>query len=222
MLCLPDGELARVKILRRRMVCRRYFASHPAPKLHLGCGAKIVPGWLNADKFRWQADIYLNAYRRLPFRDTCFMVIYSEHMIEHLKVDRIRFFLREVYRVLTNGGVLRVTCPDLELFARRYVANDREFFQPIIAHFQARAAAGLPQYWVVRHKGGAFMSRAVQRFYHHRWMYDFETLESCLREIGFGRVIKQAYRQSVMAETAALDSPERAFETLYIDAIKEP
>ncbi|HSX76978.1 MAG TPA: methyltransferase domain-containing protein [Candidatus Saccharimonadia bacterium] len=218
---LPDGELARLKILVRPIMCRRYFASNPMAKLHLGCGSKIVPGWLNADKFRVSADIYLNAYRRFPFVEQSFYVIYSEHMIEHIKVDLVPFFLREVYRVLRDGGVFRVTCPDLELFVRNYVADDRMFFQPIIARFQEKLAqSGHPKYWLVRTKGGALMSRAVQRFYHHRWMYDFETLERCLREVGFGQIIKQSYGKGAIDEAAALDSQERSFETMYIDAIK--
>jgi hypothetical protein len=108
----------------------------------------------------------------------------------------------------------------LELFAARYVASDHEFFQPILAHFESkRRTKPHPKYWLVRTAGGAFMARARQ-FHNHRWMYDFETLRSCLEEVGFRSVTKQSYRRSVVAEAGAMDSAEREVESLYVDAIK--
>jgi predicted SAM-dependent methyltransferase len=215
------SEFARLKVLARPFVRRRYFASTTSPKLHLGCGTKMVPGWLNADKFKTTADVWVDAYKRLPFPDASFDVVYSEHTIEHVRIDKVAHVLHEVSRILRPGGLFRVTCPDLELFARRYVADDRAFFQPILEHFQGKAEkTGDPKYWLVRTKGSAFVSRVVQPFHHHRWMYDFETLESCLREVGFERVVKGSYRHGLREDVAALDSPEREFETLYVDAIK--
>jgi predicted SAM-dependent methyltransferase len=214
------GDFAVVRVLGRPVARRRYFARHPVRKLHLGCGARIVPGWLNADKFTWGADIFLDAYRRFPFPDRSFRIVYSEHLIEHLRIDRVEGFLREVHRVLEDGGLFRFSCPDLELFAARYVAGDRQFFDDILHHFERkRSTKPDPKYWVLRSPGGAFMSRAMH-FHNHRWMYDFETLRSCLAEVGFGTVIKQPYRQSVDQEAGSMDGDVRAWESLYVDAIK--
>lgn len=214
------GDLARVRMLLRPFVRRRYFATHPVRKLHLGCGATIVPGWLNADKFSSRADIYLDAYRRLPFPDRSFRIIYSEHLIEHLRIDRVEGFLREVHRVLEEGGLFRLSCPDLELFAARYVAGDEKFFEQILTHFDGkRKTQPHAKYWVLRTTGGAFMSRAMH-FHNHRWMYDFATLRSCLAEVGFGSVTKQPYQRSVVAEAGAMDGTVRSWESLYVDAIK--
>jgi len=213
------GELARLKVLTRPFVRRRYLASTSAPKLHLGCGSRVEPGWLNADKFARGADTYVDAYRRLPFADDTFAVVLCEHMIEHMRIEKVPAFLREVHRVLRPGGVFRVSCPDLALFSARYVAGDAEFFAPILSQFaRRRATPDDVRYWGVRSLGGAFMSRAY--FHHHRWMYDFATLGPVLEELGFRRVVQQAYREGLAPEAAALDNPERAFESLYIDAIK--
>jgi len=213
------SELARLKILTRPLVRRRYLASTSAPKLHLGCGPRVEPGWLNADKFHTHADIYLNAYRPLPFADDTFAIVFAEHMIEHLRIDKVPSFLREVHRVLKPGGLFRVSCPDLGLFIAKYTAGDAAFFEPILEHFQGKLAkTNDARYWIVRSMGGALMSRAY--FHHHRWMYDFGTLRACLEEVGFPRIVQQTYRKSVDAEAAALDNPDRAFESLYVDAIK--
>jgi predicted SAM-dependent methyltransferase len=213
------SELTRLRVLTRPIARRRYLASTPAPKLHLGCGPRVEPGWLNADKFHRRADIYLNAYRPLPFADGTFAIVFAEHLIEHLRIDKVRGFLGEVHRVLRPGGLFRVSCPDLGLFVAKYAAGDRAFFAPILEHFEGkRAKTNDARYWVVRTLGGALMSRAY--FHHHRWMYDFATLRGCLEEVGFPRIVQQAYRRSVAAEAAALDNPDRAFESLYVDAVK--
>jgi predicted SAM-dependent methyltransferase len=214
------GDFALVRVLGRPLARRRYFAGHAVRKLHLGCGARIVPGWLNADKFTWSSDIFVDAYRRLPFPDASFRIVYAEHMVEHVRIDRVGSFLREVHRILQDGGLFRLSCPDLELFAARYVAGDQGFFQPILEHYERKQRAKPhPKYWVVRSPGSAFMSRAMH-FHNHRWMYDFETLRSGLGEVGFGRVIKQQYGKSEIDEAGAMDCEDRAWESLYVDAVK--
>jgi predicted SAM-dependent methyltransferase len=214
------GDFALVRIVARPRARRRYFARHPVRKLHLGCGANLVPGWLNADKFTWSSDVFVDAYRRLPFPDGSFRIIYAEHLIEHVRIDRVERFLGEVHRILEDGGLFRFSCPDLELFAARYVAGDHRFFQPVLEHFERkRHTKPHPKYWVVRTPGSAFMSRAMH-FHNHRWMYDFETLRSALAEVGFRTVVKQEHRQSLVEDAGAMDGDERAWESLYVDAVK--
>jgi len=213
------SELARLKLLTRPLVRRRYLASTTAPKLHLGCGPRVEKGWLNADKFHRDADIWLNAYKPLPFADETFTIVFAEHMIEHLRIDKVGFFLGEVRRVLKPGGLFRLSCPDLGLFIERYTAGDDAFFAPILSHFEGKLAKTKDaRYWIVRTKGGALMSRAY--FHHHRWMYDFGTLGACLTEVGFSTIVRQKFRESLVPEAAALDNPEREFESLYVDAVR--
>jgi hypothetical protein len=139
-------------------------------------------------------------------------------MIEHLRIDRVAGFLREVHRVLRPGGLFRVTCPDLRLFVAKYVSGDRSFFERIVTRSKDKLASTNDQrYWLVRGPGSAFMSYAY--FHHHRWFYDFDTLEVCLREVGFSDVVQQAFGRSLVAE-ATLDNPDREWETLYVDAVK--
>jgi predicted SAM-dependent methyltransferase len=128
--------------------------------------------------------------------------------------------LAECRRVLRPGGLLRLTIPDLEIYAAKYVAGERAFFEPIIRKYAENMKKNKKKYWLVRTPGGVFMSRVVQRFYHHRWMYDFETLKSCLEETGFSKVLKQSCGKSVNPEVGAMDSEGRSFETLYVEAVK--
>ena len=96
-------------------------------KLHLGCGDRILAGWVNIDiavppilkdpssvggLFR-QADA-----TQLPYPDTSVDVIYSEDLIEHLDQQEQFWFLAECYRVLRFGSCCRITCPELSYSLR--------------------------------------------------------------------------------------------------------
>lgn len=209
-----------VRRARRGAAIRRYLAEAAEPRLNLGCGPHCVPGWLNADKFAPEADVYLDVEEPFPFADAQFELVYSEHMLEHVPVDAVPGVLHEIHRVVRPGGVCRITVPDLELHARRYVEGDRAFSDAILRSFDAKRERRPEKYWLVRSPGGAFMSRACSRFYGHQWMYDFETLGSCLEEVGFTKVEKCRFGESLSPHAAALDLEERVFETLYVDAVR--
>jgi SAM-dependent methyltransferase len=62
----------------------------------------------------------------LPFPDVVSEVVYLSHVLEHFPKSSAPAFLRECYRVLKPGGVLRVVVPDLERIARPCLAALRE------------------------------------------------------------------------------------------------
>jgi len=102
------GDLARLRRLWRPIVIRNYLANTQEPALHIGCGGENRPGWLNVDRYNADADTYLDAGNPFPFKDNSFSLVFSEHMLEHLKIDRVNSFLSEVLRVLRPGGVCRI------------------------------------------------------------------------------------------------------------------
>lgn len=74
--------------------------------LQFGCGPNKLPEpWRNHDK-----DIDIR--KPLPFEDGEARFVFAEHLIEHVPfLDGMRF-LAETYRILSVGGVLRVSFPD--------------------------------------------------------------------------------------------------------------
>ena len=59
--------------------------------------------------------------RRLPFPDNDFDVVYHSNVLEHIRRDDASAFMRECFRVLKPGGILRVAVPDLERICRLYL-----------------------------------------------------------------------------------------------------
>lgn len=82
-------------------------------KLNVGCGKVKYPGWVNID-IEPVADLVIDVRKGLPFNDDNIDFIYSEHVLEHFTFEEGEKVLREFYRCLKVGGVLRIAIPDLD------------------------------------------------------------------------------------------------------------
>ncbi|QPB18738.1 methyltransferase domain-containing protein [Rhizobium sp. 007] len=114
------------------------------PFLNIGPGSFRHPYWRTADKkYGGQAwtearrgvqqapvDYYWDVYsgEPLPERDKFFSVIYTSHVIEHLFPQDTRLLFSEAKRVLKEGGIIRVVCPDAALMVRAYQDEDWAYF----------------------------------------------------------------------------------------------
>jgi predicted SAM-dependent methyltransferase len=103
--------------------------------------------------------------------------------------------LKEAYRVLKGGGIIRTCVPDLEYVISLYQKGNKE---------QAL------QYFFTTSKSG-YLS-------HHQYMYDFDLLSQILEEAGFIKIERLSYRQGKTPDIAILDN--RPEETLYVEAKK--
>jgi predicted SAM-dependent methyltransferase len=90
--------------------------------LNLGCGSRFLASWSNVD-FVARSDnvIAHDLTKGIPFPNDRFDAIYHSHLLEHFTREAGKLFLRECFRVLRRGGVLRVVVPDLERIVRSYL-----------------------------------------------------------------------------------------------------
>ncbi len=92
--------------------------------LNIGCGDRFHPDWVNVDFIaRGSSVIPHNLLKGLPFESNSFDVVYHSHLLEHFSKEDGVVLIRECYRVLKTGGVLRVAVPDLEQIAAQYLRN---------------------------------------------------------------------------------------------------
>jgi predicted SAM-dependent methyltransferase len=187
----------------RRLV-RDYLANHAVRKLQLGCGVHPLPGWLNADLWPATSDIlHLNVARRFPFADEQIDFIFAEHVIEHLSYTEALVLLREAYRILRPGGVVRITTPDLAFLLRLYGdPTDDEAARYLAWTGAEYLEKGVPA------SACAVINNYV-RAWGHRFIYDEPTLRSAMIDSGFTRLRRCELNESEVAELRGVENEAR-------------
>ena len=152
-------------------------------QLHLGCGGRLVPGFLNVDVFASEHDVDLGS-GVLPWRNSSFDVVVSQQVIEHLELDsQLRPLLAELHRVLGAGGEAWLACPDMEAICRSYLADGgRALFDDRVSRWPTFSLGGLPPSQMVNvlfHQAGEHVN-----------LFDFDLLSHLLRTAGFSRVTR--------------------------------
>lgn len=91
-------------------------------KLNFGCGGRLSPHWTNIDFHSSDSRVQrVNLLAGFPFPDGTFDAVYSSHVLEHFTRSQAAFLLKEAFRVLKPGGIVRTVVPDLEGSCREYL-----------------------------------------------------------------------------------------------------
>ena len=162
----------------------------PPLRLNLGCGDKILPGYVNVDVVEARAgmkpDVICDLHDLAPFDDASADEILSVHVVEHFWRWEVRDVLREWVRVLKPGGRMIVECPNIrsacETFLQDSVAGARE------------DGAGQRTMWVFY--GDPKWKDPLMV---HRWGYTPESLRELLVEVGL-REVRQEPAQFKLRE----------------------
>ncbi len=193
-------------------------------RLQIGCGNVIIDGWLNVLYERRQEygalkqvknGWFLN-YNLLgpwPVSDNSLSFVAGSHVIEHLDLNAGLQIVAQAYRALKNGGVIRLSCPDLETYAKHYVNKDAAFFNhPKIKEWCAYKSA--------QTFGQIFIAKAYDSGGAHKWFYDFESLANILQRAGFVDIKRVKRTEGKTPDLEILEPAGRELETVYIEAVK--
>jgi predicted SAM-dependent methyltransferase len=159
-------------LLRRRLtplLLKKYN------KLHLGAGPCHIPGWANLDMWG-RKNLIWDLTNPLPVKRGSVTHVYSEHFVEHIPRSDCLKLLHNCRESMAPGGVLRISTPDLKLFAESYLRGEA------------------PPDWGEENPCRAF--NEVMRNWGHTFLYDEEELTSLLHEAGFSRVKRVEHRVS--------------------------
>jgi len=197
-------------------------------RLNIGCGHDYVSGWLNIGLFPAEeipenalADtgeglvLNFDMRQRLPIASGSVEYIYASHFIEHLDFQEGIGFLKQCHDLMKSGGIIRLTCPDMEMWIKKYSGDDTGFFDDYKSLFSPGIHPS------VRTKGEIFMSQVHN--WGHKWNYDFDSIYHVLKMVGFGKIVKKSLHESGIPEIRALepDIAGRKLETMYTEAQKE-
>jgi predicted SAM-dependent methyltransferase len=197
--------------LLRRYVISAGPAANGARHLHLGCGTKYLPGFLNIDGNLFnKIDLWLDVRNGLPFPSNTVDSIYSTHMFEHFYPDELQLLLRECLRVLKPGAGIRLIVPNLASAISAYSQKQGAWFcDSFPRHFDSL--------------GGRF-SNFVFCDGQHRTAFDFSYLDEVLRQSGFREAEESAEGRSRLYSSSvppyepgdSRDLPH----SLYVEAFK--
>lgn len=156
-------------------------------KLHIGCGDRIIPGFVNIDRRELPGvDISgCDVTDLSKFAEESVDLIYACHVLEHVPRPKTFATLLEWNRVLKKGGVLRLAVPDWDSTVEIYRRTGD--YENLLN-------------WIY---GG----RDYDGNEHHR-QFTFGGLKTLLIEAGFKRVVRYDWRKT---EHADIDDFSKAY-----------
>ena len=185
-------------------------------KLNLGCGGNLLDGYLNIgfEDGRPNSQIYLNhdLSKGFPATIDSVEVIYNCHFLEHLEYKDAIEFLRNSFRVMKRGAIMRILVPDLELWCKKYLKKDRSFLD---SYRNAYLQQDL-------YPTDASIFMGMLHNHGHKMGWDYETLSYWLHWAGFKNIRRTKYRESDIEEIFTLEpsNPGRELESLCIECYK--
>lgn len=203
-------------------------------KINLGCGPQIVEGWVNVDysfgakmakiplfspinralkifTMEWDKRIFLHDLRKpFPWPDASADMVYSSHTLEHFSREEGLNFLKESYRILKPGGIIRIVVPDLAVTVEHYVTG------------KTRADHFVEGLGVLYTPGRSAIKRLLAPLveYPHKCHYDAPTLIAILNEIGFQATSMGPF-QSRIDDIKAIELQDRTEYALIVEGTKD-
>jgi predicted SAM-dependent methyltransferase len=183
--------------------------------LELGCGPNPKKGFVNLD-YRWRpgVDVVWDLLKPLPFPRNRFKGIFTEHCLEHFDLQQLEEIVFEIHRILMPGGTVRIVVPDLALYAEAY--SKRKSGQTC-QHMEKLGTSHAMNR--VFYSGHDWMKSSRWINDGHHFIHDFESISGILHNSGFSRIEQYSFHKGKCAPLL-VDSPDRAWESLYVEGVK--
>jgi SAM-dependent methyltransferase len=148
-------------------------------RLNLGCGDKILPGYVNVDVAETRVgrcpDVVCDLRDLAVFADGCADEVMAIHVVEHFWRWEVLGVLREWLRVLKPGGTMVLECPNLVSACAELLRDPGALARP--------GAEGQRTMWVLY--GDPSWRDPLMC---HRWAYTPQSLRELMEEAGLRNV----------------------------------
>jgi predicted SAM-dependent methyltransferase len=170
------------RIGSRREIAR-YIAGSQHRRINLGCGKNFPEGWLNVDLFPHFGATYMNAAAAWPVPEGTFEACLCEHVIEHVPKPVGRAALRQAYRALAPGGVIRLVTPNMQFFAELILGKRTR-------DDEALYSDGLEKLLGVNAPSRCDMVNMIFYEHGHRYIFSPDELSEMLSSAGFVDLVR--------------------------------
>lgn len=177
--------LSRVLAANNRRLWDEYSRDRKSLGLNIGSGTALKQQFLNCDLSPQYNDVFaLDVTHPFPWASDVFGYVFSEHMIEHIPYERGNSMLKECFRILRPGGIIRIVTPSIEflcqLFQEPLGTKEKEYIAWAQRQLTPNAPAPL----------SSFVFNTFVRSWGHVFIYDRVTLKMTMEDAGFRRVIE--------------------------------
>lgn len=132
---------------------------------------------------------------KIPLNDNSVDIVFSSHFLEHLTKIKGEQFLKDIYRIMKPGGLVRILVPDLDLAIQKF--NQGEINETLDLFCYTSEEAD---------------------FSAHKYNYTFGSLKTKLEDIGFNNVVRQSHQKGECPDIEYLDVyPDHS---LYVEVKK--
>jgi predicted SAM-dependent methyltransferase len=191
---------------------RRFCKGKGRLLMNIGCGQLTPDGWVNVDYQPIPGkSFYLDVRNGFPLSSGSTRHIHCEHLLEHLDFSEAERFLCECARVLEHAGTMRIIVPDLEKYVMAYAKDDHSFFEGFL--FLGGAVEPLET-------KGAVCNQMFRMGGHHKFAWDFETLQHTARRCGFSDMTRSALGDVLTGLDIDGKDEWRPLESLYANLVK--
>lgn len=208
------------------------------PKLNIGCGLNAPKDWVNLDaswnawlaksplllkllkltnllpkkllEIDWPTNVIIHDARKpLPFKNNSFEAVYSSHLLEHLYLNEAEKFLKECFRILCPGGIIRIVVPDFKYILEEYRngLNQKKPFRDLADNISRKIFI-----WEQKPYGKNIMRKiydSMKDFHSHKWMYDASSLINHLEKAGFVNAKEMKANQSKIKGIENVEKADR-------------
>lgn len=171
-------------------------------KLNLGCGPHAMHGWVNIDLEARPGVRGVDLRDPVFFNNEIAEIIFTEHFIEHLTQQEGQQFLKGCAKSLKPGGIIRVSCPDLDYLVDCYKVGRLKEWSPT---------------WEPKSK--CEMMNQGMREWGHQYLYNYEELSRALFAAGFASVHRVKWHESECPELCNLEVRPYVGD-LIVEAVK--
>lgn len=151
-------------------------------KVNLGCGKRdFGPDWIHIDGGDYpHLNKEYGSISELKMNNNSVDLLYASHLIAYFSREEFKNILKEWFRVLKPGGILRLATPDFDDMTTLYQSGGVEL-KDIIGPLYGKMRMG--EEWI-----------------YHKETYDFKTLNHILIDSGFKTIVYYDWRKTDHAQ----------------------